>query len=195
MVIEKKSQCLIHLPFPKTVILFIGITTIIVKGVAEVGGVSEVWRIAHAGHRIDLDNVNPDPRTRHTYWSILIGGMFMFLVNGFNQATIQRLGSMPTLQKATNVYLLNIPLIFIHELLLVVVGIIIYAYFSHINCDPYSAGMISNQNQIAPYFVLKTLNDIPGIAGLYVATLCCAALSTLSSGNSFSVFIFCVKMT
>ena len=166
----------------QTVVVFVGLFTMIYKGVDEVGGVDEVWDIAERGHRTNLKVVSPDPRIRHSYWGCIIGGLFMWLVNGFNQSTAQRISSMPSLSKARLVYLLNIPILCVYWSLLSVVGIVIYSYFSKHQCDPYDAGVISNRNQLAPYFVLEALEDIHGVAGLYVSTLCCGALSTLSSG-------------
>ena len=36
--------------------------------------------------------------------------------------------------------------------------------------------------QLMPYFVVRVLNDLPGLAGLYMAMLFSGALSTFSSG-------------
>ena len=166
----------------QTIIVFVGIFTMIVKGVLEVGSVSEVFAISQKGERTTLDTLGPDPRTRHTYLGCLIGGMFMMLVNGFNQSTVQRINSMKNLKKAKQSYCILIPFALIYNFILVIVGNIIYAYFANKRCDPYEAGSISNRNQVAPFFVLDAMNDLPGMAGLYVATLCCGSLSTLSSG-------------
>ena len=47
----------------------------------------------------------------------------------------------------------------------------------------YQSGAISSKNQLAPYYVLHSMSDLPGMAGFYLATLFCGSLSTLSSGK------------
>ena len=169
----------------QTIIVFVGLFTMIGKGVYEVGGVAKVWETSRDGHRSDMNNINIDPRIRHTWPGLVIGCLFMWLVNGFNQSTVQRLSAMPTLKKAKQSYLINIPFTIVYQGVLTILGNIIYSYLYHKRCDPYEAGLITNRNQLAPYFVLDALNDMPGMAGLYVSTLCCGALSTLSSGQIY----------
>ena len=36
--------------------------------------------------------------------------------------------------------------------------------------------------QLLPYFVLKTMEDLPGLPGLFIASIFSASISTLSSG-------------
>ncbi|XP_075742219.1 sodium-coupled monocarboxylate transporter 1-like [Rhipicephalus microplus] len=59
-------------------------------------------------------------------------------------------------------------------------GLVIYAHY--VDCDPLKAGKISNPDQLVPYFVMKTMNAVPGLPGLFVACVFSSALSTLSSG-------------
>ncbi|KAK3755764.1 hypothetical protein RRG08_033941 [Elysia crispata] len=66
--------------------------------------------------------------------------------------------------------------------LLLITGLVIYAYFHVTRCDPLTAGYINNSNQLMPYFVLITLRFLPGFAGLYISAVFSGALSTLSSG-------------
>ncbi|CAL1526707.1 unnamed protein product, partial [Lymnaea stagnalis] len=61
-------------------------------------------------------------------------------------------------------------------------GIVIYAYGHFTRCDPFTAGLISNRNQLPPYFVLSAMSTLPGVSGLYMAALFSSALSTISSG-------------
>ncbi|KAL1424682.1 hypothetical protein MTO96_019972 [Rhipicephalus appendiculatus] len=59
-------------------------------------------------------------------------------------------------------------------------GLVIYAQY--VDCDPLKAGKISNPDQLVPYFVMKIMNSVPGLPGLFVACVFSSALSTLSSG-------------
>lgn len=42
-------------------------------------------------------------------------------------------------------------------------GIILYAYY--VDCDPFTAGMIKNSDQILPYFIMDVLGNRKGIPG------------------------------
>ena len=53
-------------------------------------------------------------------------------------------------------------------------------YYAHVGCDPLSAGYIDSPNQLVAYFVIDTLG-IPGIQGIYVASIAAGSLTTISS--------------
>ena len=44
---------------------------------------------------------------------------------------------------------------------------------------PPQSGLIQNGNQLTPFFVLHTLQDMPGLSGFYMATIFSAGLSTV----------------
>ena len=49
--------------------------------------------------RIELLNISPDPTVRHTFWSQVVGGCFVYCsLYAVNQAQVQRLLSLPTLR-------------------------------------------------------------------------------------------------
>uniref|UniRef100_A0A2C9KCI3 Sodium-coupled monocarboxylate transporter 1 n=1 Tax=Biomphalaria glabrata TaxID=6526 RepID=A0A2C9KCI3_BIOGL len=109
-------------------IMITGLMVMIGKGFSLVGGADKVWSKAEAGGRTNFLQFSPDPRSRSTWWSTLIGGCFMWYLHLFQ------------------------------------------------------AGLISNKNQLPPYFVLHVLQDLPGMSGLYMSSIFSGALSTLSSG-------------
>ncbi|KAB7496457.1 hypothetical protein Anas_01807, partial [Armadillidium nasatum] len=55
------------------------------------------------------------------------------------------------------------------------------AYSTYAGCDPMALGLIKKKDQILPYFVIDKLRVIPGLPGLFIATIIGGALSTLSS--------------
>lgn len=68
-------------------------------------------------------------------------------------------------------------------------GLAIYAKYH--DCDPYTAGRISSNDQLMPLYVMETLSRYPGIPGLFVAGIFSAGLSTISSTvNSIASVIF-----
>ncbi|KAH9518503.1 Sodium-coupled monocarboxylate transporter 1 [Bulinus truncatus] len=163
-------------------IMFVGLMMMICKGVLIVGGVDKVWNIAESGGRTNFVQFSPDPRSRLTWWGTIIGGCFMWLTNIFNQSSTQRICSMKTMKEAKMTYIINMFLFLIYGAFLFCVGIVIYSYFYHTKCDPFQAGFITNKNQLPPYFVLHVLQDLPGMAGIYMSSIFSGALSTLSSG-------------
>ncbi|KAL8578444.1 hypothetical protein ACOMHN_028716 [Nucella lapillus] len=125
---------------------------------------------------VPIVRLNPDPRERHSLWGCVIGGCVMWLVNCFNQASVQRIGSLKTLRSAKLAFLLNTPLNVMYGLTLTLTGLLLYSYVVTIGCDPYQAGLIHNKNQMMPYFVIHVLDDLPGFAGLYMSMLFSGAL-------------------
>lgn len=75
----------------------------------------------------------------------------------------------------------------------VITGLIIYAKYS--NCDPFKTGQIKRNDQLLPFYVLDVAGSIPGLAGLFIAGVFSAGLSTLSahlnclSGTIFEDFV------
>ena len=59
-------------------------------------------------------------------------------------------------------------------------GVSLYGYYA--NCDPLKAGEITKTDQLMPYFVMRELQHLPGMAGLFVSCVFSASLSTMSSG-------------
>ena len=48
-----------------------------------------------------------------------------------------------------------------------VTGLAMYAYYE--GCDPLTTKKISKQDQMMPYLVVDIFQNLPGMAGLYVA--------------------------
>lgn len=163
-------------------VIFVALLVIIIKGCLIVGGGSSAWSLAEEGGRTSFDEINPDPRTRHSWWGTLIGGTIYWFGNIYNQSTVQRVASLRTMKSAKLCLVLNSVLIIVYGVMVLWFGIVIYAYSHFTRCDPFTAGLISNRNQLPPYFVLSSMSVLPGVSGLYMAALFSSALSTISSG-------------
>ncbi|XP_069116032.1 sodium-coupled monocarboxylate transporter 2-like [Argopecten irradians] len=166
------------------VMIFIGIAIITIKGSILLAGSSgdSVAEIATRGHRLDFINVDLDPRTRHTIWGMLIGLPFALLPNWCNQSSVQRVTSLRSLTAAKRAFWMLCPCMTLYYITLGYLGILLYAYYNTLQCDPVEAGFLSNFNQLMPFFVLDVLRSLPGLSGIYISCLFSGALSTLSSG-------------
>ncbi|XP_046371459.2 sodium-coupled monocarboxylate transporter 2-like [Haliotis rufescens] len=166
--------------FQAAIIMF-GIFIVLVKGVHEVGGLATTWELAKEGGRIPPVNFDPDPRVRHSFWSLIVGGLFTFFAFTFDQSAIQRICAIPKMSGAQIVYAVNIFVVSFYIICVCFMGIVAYSYFATIGCDPFEAGHLTNRNQLMPYFVMKIFEDFPGMSGIYLATIFSGALSTISS--------------
>uniref|UniRef100_A0AAQ4P9J5 Solute carrier family 5 member 6 n=1 Tax=Gasterosteus aculeatus aculeatus TaxID=481459 RepID=A0AAQ4P9J5_GASAC len=154
----------------QTAVMFAGQLAVIVVGVNQTGGASEVWRKVWEGNRISALNLNPDPTERHTFWTLGVGGVFLMLsLYGVNQAQVQRYLSARTEKEAVRSCYMAFPSLQLSLALSCVMGL--YANTLHFGCFP----------QMVIYFVMDMLEGFPGLPGLFVACLFSAALSTISS--------------
>ncbi|XP_067673390.1 sodium-coupled monocarboxylate transporter 1-like [Haliotis asinina] len=173
----------------QTFMMIIGLLAVLIQGCLEIGGFARAWEIAFNNSRVEFLEFSPDPSVRHSVWSLVIGGTFLWtFVYGVNQAQVQRAVACPTLRKAQIAYWINCPGLAIILYLTAMIGIVIYGFYSR--CDPLSLGLISAGDQLLPLFVMDVLGKIPGIPGLFLACMFSGALSTISSGlNSISAVI------
>ncbi|XP_021344994.1 sodium-dependent multivitamin transporter-like isoform X2 [Mizuhopecten yessoensis] len=166
------------------VVMYCGIAGIIIKGCMVVGGFGRVFEINGEYGRLNYFNFDFDPTVRHTFWNLLIGTSTRLVYLTFNQTTIQRVCAVPTKRDATKIFLFAGPAFFLTFSIATFEGLVAVAYFHSIGCDPLATGQIKNPNQIIPYMVIWLFKDTPGMSGLFMASLFCASLSTLSSGLS-----------
>jgi sodium-dependent multivitamin transporter 6 len=136
-----------------------------------------------------ISSISFDPRTRHTIWSLLIGGTFNSLSTyGFNQTQVQRYMCVRSTRGAKQALFINAVGAALVILLSGLMGIILYAYYA--DCDPYTAKYVTDIDQIFPYFVMEVLSSRPGLPGIFLACIFSGSLSTISSGlNSLAAVI------
>ncbi|XP_033757467.1 LOW QUALITY PROTEIN: sodium-coupled monocarboxylate transporter 1-like [Pecten maximus] len=165
-------------------VMMAGITVLLVKGITGSGGLSQVWQTCSEQGRIQFFNTNPDPTARQTFWAVTLGTVTSWIGNGISQSGVQRMSSTSTIREARKAVLTNLPAAVILETLMVLLGMVLFAFYHNQACDPTRAGYIQSSNQLVPYFVMEQMSSIPGFVGLFMACLFSATLSTLSSGLS-----------
>ena len=170
-------------------IMFAGLVCVLVEGSKAAGGFSHAWETAANNQRIFFTDFSPDPRTRHSVWTVSIGGaLFWMYLYGVNQAQVQRACSLPTLRRAQLALWINFPGLVTITVLCVLVGVVMYAFYSE--CDPIKFGLVARRDQLLPLFVLDILSKIPGLAGIFMACVFSGGLSTISSGlNAMSTVL------
>ncbi|CAG9581219.1 unnamed protein product [Danaus chrysippus] len=160
-----------------------------VKGTIDVGGVGVVWQRNLESGRIETPNWDLRPTARHTIWNLFIGGFVYWLqANAVNQTMVQRYLALPTLRGAKwAVFLFCIGISTLYCFCLYC-GLLIYARFH--DCDPLQTKLAKAKDQLLPLLVMDVLGDIPGLAGVFVAGIFSAALSSLSTSlNSMSAVV------
>ncbi|BFZ08570.1 hypothetical protein BsWGS_11608 [Bradybaena similaris] len=166
----------------QTVVMLVGLLTIIVKGYSIVGGGKAVLKIVKESGRFAFNDISFDPRATFTWWSATFGVCVWWLSTICNQSSLQRISSMKSLAAAKGAFLFNSVFNIIHGSIMIAISMMTYAYFVHIGCDPFQAGQIKSANQLSPYFVMHALSDVPAIGGVYLSMIFSGSLSTFSSG-------------
>uniref|UniRef100_H2YU25 Sodium-coupled monocarboxylate transporter 2 n=1 Tax=Ciona savignyi TaxID=51511 RepID=H2YU25_CIOSA len=173
----------------QTGIMFVGTLAVLIQGTIVAGGANQVWEALERGGRINMFDLDLDPRRRVSFWSLLIGGNFAFIHNMCcGQIGVQRFLSCRSVKDARIAAFVSVIPKFIITLIPVGCGAVAFAYFEH--CDPLKSGKISKVDQLLPYMVLEIFDKVPGVAGLFVAAAYSGTMSSVSSGiNSASAMI------
>ncbi|XP_011311899.1 putative sodium-dependent multivitamin transporter [Fopius arisanus] len=144
------------------------------------GGLWRVWATAQEGGRINFNHFEWDPTVRHSWLSLIFGGMFWFLiVLATSQVQVQRMLTAKSLGAARKALCLNVILSISLISVVVFSGLVLYAYYK--DCDPVTAGKIKSYDMIMPYFAKDRMTRIPGLTGLFISGIFSASLSTVSA--------------
>ncbi|XP_029438982.1 sodium-coupled monocarboxylate transporter 2 [Rhinatrema bivittatum] len=172
------------------VVMVVGFLTVLIQGSIRNGGPTNILETARNNSRLEVVDFDPDPLRRHTFWTIVVGGMFTWLgIYGVNQSTIQRCISCKTEVHAKLALYLNLIGLWVILLCAVFSGLIMYTHYS--GCDPWTAGFISAPDQLMPYFVMDIFSSMPGLPGLFVACAFSGTLSTVAASiNALATVTF-----
>ncbi|XP_001605100.1 sodium-coupled monocarboxylate transporter 1 [Nasonia vitripennis] len=175
--------------FVQTFIMFGAMLLIVIKGTSDLGGLSVVMRRNFDSGRIEIPTADWSPLTRHTIWSLVIGGCVHWLqISAINQNMIQRYLSLPTVAHARRALWTFIVGVLILIGICGYAGMLVYAWYHE--CDPLTTKLASAKDQLLPLLMMNILGDLPGLPGLFVAGVFSAALSSLSTGlNSMAAVV------
>ncbi|XP_022605033.1 sodium-coupled monocarboxylate transporter 1 [Seriola dumerili] len=161
-------------------VMLAGFLSVIIRSVVLKGGVFPIISDSEQGGRLNFWDFDTNPLRRHTFWTITIGGTFVWVsIYGINQAQVQRYISCKSLGHARVSLYINLLGLWSILLCSVFAGMCLYSVYK--NCDPWTAGLVSAPDQLMPYLVMDILGDYPGLPGLFVAAAYSGSLSTVSS--------------
>ncbi|XP_043289201.1 sodium-coupled monocarboxylate transporter 1-like [Venturia canescens] len=175
--------------FVQAFVMFGAMLLIIIKGTLDLGGLDVVLQRNRDSGRLELPLTDWHLSTRHTLWSLVIGGFVHWLhISAINQNMLQRYMALPTLKAARRALWGFI----VGALSLVGIcgysGMLIYAWYH--TCDPLTTKLAGAKDQLLPLLVMDILGEFPGLPGLFVAGVFSAALSSLSTGlNSMAAVV------
>jgi len=170
----------------QALIMVIGFVSISIQGTMKVGSYEKVWQTCLDNDRIDFIHFEFDPRVRHSFWSIMFGGMFLWLgYYAVGQTTVQRILACKSVNQAKGAIFLNWIGLCLIVGLCCFNGTILYAYYA--DCDPVTLHTldptqgVSASDQLIPYFTLDIFSDFPGMNGIIMSCIFSGSLSTVSS--------------
>ncbi|CAG7785792.1 unnamed protein product, partial [Allacma fusca] len=141
----------------QSILMILAVYIVIIHGITSVG-FTEVFKRANEDGRIEFFNFDLDPTTRHTVWSQIIGGGFIFLsLYAVNQAQVQRLLTVKDLRTSQKSLWISLPILCFLSLSTCWAGLTIYAQYQ--GCDPLSTKRISQPDQLLPLYVADYLSD------------------------------------
>ncbi|XP_048248844.1 sodium-coupled monocarboxylate transporter 2-like [Haliotis rufescens] len=173
-------------------VILAGLLAVLIQGSIVMGGFQNAWDIAGNRSRIYFNDFSFDPTTRHSFWSVVVGGSFLWIsLYGVNQAQVQRALSCPSVFKAKMILFVNLPGLILIVSLCCMIGIVMYAFYA--DCHPIKFNnLISKSDQLLPLYVMDILGHIPGIPGVFVSCIFSGSLSTISSSmNALGAIIPC----
>ncbi|XP_077513082.1 sodium-coupled monocarboxylate transporter 1-like [Amblyomma americanum] len=164
-------------------IKYASIILLAVKGTVDVGGWHNVFEKNLDTERLQVFDFRPDPAIRHSVWSLVVGGTFLWLtMYAVNQGWVQRYLSMPSVAAVRKAMWVNLAGVVVLQTVLCYVGLVIFARYS--DCDPISVKEITAADQMNPFFVMDILGGYPGVPGLIVSGIFSGGLSGVSASLS-----------
>ncbi|XP_017008571.2 sodium-coupled monocarboxylate transporter 1 [Drosophila takahashii] len=165
------------------------LSLVAIKGTHDIGGAGVVLERAWNSDRLEAPDLRIDPTVRHTFWCLFFGGIVYWTqTNAVSQNMIQRYLSLPSLGDARKALCIFCAGVLLLMALCGYNGLLIYATYQ--NCDPLTTKLAKARDQLLPLFVMKTLGELPGMTGLFIAGVFSAALSSLSTClNSMSAVV------
>jgi sodium-coupled monocarboxylate transporter 8/12 len=145
----------------------------------RVGGVDDVFAVAYAHDKLHvIGDLGLDFHKRLTFWGLLIGVSFVNLdYYAVDQMVLQRYFSSKDKSQSRRALIFNACFSPLFGFLLYFIGLGLFAFYLKYSSV---AQAMPDDQKVLPYFIV---NEIPrGLAGLIVAAVFAATMSSISSG-------------
>ncbi|KAJ3644451.1 hypothetical protein Zmor_022180 [Zophobas morio] len=164
--------------------------TVFVTGLDASAGISSVWNTAVDGQRLHVFNFTVDPTARDSFWGYAIGSTATAItLTIVHQTGAQKFLTLPTYKDCKQSVIYTAFSMCLVHTFSVSIGLLTYSKYK--DCDPVTSKIISKHDQLFPYFVTDIGSSIPGISGLFIATIASASLSSMSSNlNALSGVLY-----
>ncbi|XP_041970524.1 putative sodium-dependent multivitamin transporter isoform X2 [Aricia agestis] len=161
-------------------LMFGAVFSVVVFASVQLGGFDKIFMYAKEGGRLDFSNFSFDLTERNTWWSLNIGGLITYLsLYAVNHTQVQRLMTVSTLERSQACLWWSWPVLSVLSVCTCISGLSIFAVYR--DCDPLASHAIAASDQLMPYYVVEAMGRVPGLAGLFVAGIFSASLSTISA--------------
>lgn len=178
-------EAVIWTDFVQGMMMIFGMILMIILAVTGLpGGISEFFQTGFAYDKFDLVILDFD-YTLPIIWVYAVWQVFIYLAFASDQPTAQRVLSTPL----KDVRKLSAMFIFYGILIAVLVNIAGVAMFSYFHANPTMLDPQMTNDQVVPLFIIQRLPT--GVAGLIVAAIFAASMSTLSSSMNSVATISC----
>ena len=139
--------------------------------------IGEIYAQLDQGDRLNLFNFSFDLTVDLTFWTVVIGLMIGNLGSYTGDLMmLQRYHAAESTRAAAKAFAINTWGVIIVCVLLVTAGLLLWVWFQN-HPDP---GLPENPDQVLAYFIT---NELPaGIAGLLIASILAATMSSMTSG-------------
>ncbi|XP_013134010.1 PREDICTED: sodium-coupled monocarboxylate transporter 1-like [Papilio polytes] len=166
----------------QTGIMFIGVILVAAAGTIAVGGVRAILNTAEESGRLSISNWDFSPYVRQTGWGSVVGGfLYWTCFNSVNQTMVQRYIALSTKRKAITALAIFCVGAILAISLCVWCGLAAWTAWVQGSCAP--AGRPLVDDRLLPAFVtyVSMAQHLPGLAGVFLAGVFGAGLSSLSA--------------
>lgn len=177
----------------QSVVLMIGaLICVILIFLKMPGGVTAIFKIAIQHHKFSFGSFSPN-LSQSTVWVVLAFGLATNLQNlGIDQNYVQRYITAKSEKEAKKSAWLSAVLYLLVPVFFFFIGTALYSYYTVLpsQLTPQLAASVAtgHGDQVFPYFIVHNLHY--GLAGLVIAAILAAAMSTISSNlNSAATII------
>uniref|UniRef100_A0A182JJ80 Sodium/solute symporter n=1 Tax=Anopheles atroparvus TaxID=41427 RepID=A0A182JJ80_ANOAO len=140
--------------------------------------------------RFPHGSFDPNPTTRHTVFSVIIGGFFYWTsLFCTNQASVQKCMSLKSLKTAKHALYFSLLGLIAVFLMNFYTGLMTFAHYS--DCDPLAAGQITAKDQLLPFYVMDVFGHIKFMTGIFVAGIFAASLGTVAAALNSLAAVTC----